>query len=64
MSRQSPPSTYQREPRERQISEVEQQELEEIIARGVRHGDYQALSDELDIYVQELLSAEPKPYSG
>lgn len=60
MSRQSPPPSSQRERSERKISEIEQQELEEIIARGVQHGDYQALSNELDIYVQELLSAEPK----
>ncbi len=60
MSRQSPPPSQQRERRERQISEVEQQQLEEIIARGVQRGDYQALSDELDVYVQEILSAEPK----
>lgn len=61
MSRQSPPLSCQRERSERNISEIEQQELEEIIARGVQRGDYQALSDELDIYVQQILGAEPKP---
>ncbi len=60
MSRQSPPLSCQRERSERKISEIEQQELEEIIPRGVQRGDYQALSDELDIYVQQILGAEPK----
>ncbi len=53
-------SSNQPERRERSVSEAEHQELEEIIRRGVQRGDYQTLSDELDMYVQEILSAEPK----
>lgn len=47
-----------REREERPLSEAERKEFEEIIRRGVQRGDYRTLSDELDIYVQEILRPE------